>query len=138
MVFDGKKLTHQACGLASSVYASLVMPFWKHLKTFGKSALAEALQVSLKNATAGHGSSWQQGGTFVLEHYQLDSVPTTTIKCTYEWREAFPGDWKSISEVLREGLEIPNAPHVCFKERLDFVIKSRKGELARHDKATQL
>ena len=33
--------------------------------------VGEALRVSLRNATAGHGSSWQQGGTFVLEERRL-------------------------------------------------------------------
>ena len=58
-VHDPKRATHRALGLRSSVYASLVMPFRRHLKTFGTRAVREALRVSLVNATAGHGSSWQ-------------------------------------------------------------------------------
>lgn len=121
ILFDPKRATHRACGLTQSVYASLVMPFRKHLRTFGKQAVAEALRVSLKNATAGHGSSWQQGGTFVLDH-----PSGAAVQCTFAWREEYPGDWRPIEEVLADGLGITQAPTVDFPERLDFVIKSRK------------
>eukprot|EP00441_Pelagodinium_beii_P000081 CAMPEP_0197695864 /NCGR_PEP_ID=MMETSP1338-20131121/115805_1 /TAXON_ID=43686 ORGANISM="Pelagodinium beii, Strain RCC1491" /NCGR_SAMPLE_ID=MMETSP1338 /ASSEMBLY_ACC=CAM_ASM_000754 /LENGTH=164 /DNA_ID=CAMNT_0043278907 /DNA_START=141 /DNA_END=632 /DNA_ORIENTATION=+ len=120
IIFDSERKTHKVCGLQSSIYASLVEPFRKHLRTFGRRALWEALYVSLKNATAGHGSSWQQGGTFLLEHETLRDV-----KCSLAWREEYPGDWKPIHEILKEGLGI-EAPPVSFPERLDYVIQARK------------
>ena len=69
-VLDPARATHRAVGLQSSVFASLVTPFQRHLRTFGAGALLEALRVSLMNAKldASHGSSWQQGGTLVLHH----------------------------------------------------------------------
>ena len=76
------------------------MPFKKHLATFGTKAVAEALRVSLVNATAGHGSSWQQGATIVLKHPGGvgvgDGAGGTSgaepVSCTYAWREDYPGD----------------------------------------------
>ena len=42
VVIDTKRATHRASGLKPSVYASLVMPFRRHLSTFGGRALVEA------------------------------------------------------------------------------------------------
>jgi len=134
IVFDPAKATHKACGLRSSVYSSLVDPFKHHLRTFGVKALKEALLVSLKNATKGHGSSWQQGGTVALQHGEsASSSPTSSSSCACSllWRESYPGDWKPIDEVLRDGLSIEGAPAVDYKERLDFVIKARGGKGSR-------
>lgn len=121
VVFDAERRTHQVCGLQTSVSASLVTPFRKHLRTFGRRALREGLVVSLKNATKGHGSSWQQGGTFLLSHTGSEEP-----KCTLAWREEYPGDWKPIQDILLEGLGVESPP-VSFPERLDFVIKARSG-----------
>eukprot|EP00930_Biecheleria_cincta_P037369 TRINITY_DN25637_c0_g1_i1.p1 TRINITY_DN25637_c0_g1~~TRINITY_DN25637_c0_g1_i1.p1 ORF type:complete len:131 (+),score=18.34 TRINITY_DN25637_c0_g1_i1:429-821(+) len=101
--------------------SSLVEPFRKHWRTFGRRALREALYVSLKNATAGHGSSWQQGGTFLLHHESLENA-----KCILAWREDYPGDWKPVKDIIAEGLGI-DTPPVSFPERLDFVINARLG-----------
>jgi len=120
MVHDGKRATHRALGLRSSVYASLVMPFRRHLKTFGMRAVREALRVSLVNATAGHGSSWQQGGTFVLHHPAPENV-----SCGWAWREEYPGDWRPVEQVLAEGLGIEGVPPISYQERLDFVVRMR-------------
>jgi len=124
VVLDGKRATHRACRLYASVYASLVLPFRKHMGTFGTRAIAEALRVSLVNATPGHGSSWQQGATIVLlhEHGVHDA------KCTFAWREDYPGDWLPINRVCETGLGIFNAPMVSYPERLDFVIACRNGK----------
>ena len=124
---DTKRQTHKACGLKSSVFASLIMPFRKHLATFGTRALAEALRVSLMNATAGHGSSWQQGATFVVKHpggVSGSKLPT----CTMAWREDFPGDWQPVHTLLDTALGIKDAPVVSYPERLDFVIACRNGK----------
>lgn len=122
IVVDTKRHTHRAAKLKASVFASLVMPFKKHLRTFGTKAIAEALRVSLLNATAGHGSSWQQGATFILKKDAAD------VRCAYAWREDFPGDWQPIHTVLDEALGIKDAPVVSFPERLDFVIACRNGK----------
>jgi len=106
MVHDPKRATHRALGLRSSVYASLVMPFRRHLKTFGTRAVREALRVSLVNATAGHGSSWQQGGTFVLHHAEAH---TGEVRCGWAWREEYPGDWRPVEQALAEASPTPNA-----------------------------
>ena len=106
MVHDAKRATHRALGLRSSVYASLVMPFRRHLKTFGTRAVREALRVSLVNATAGHGSSWQQGGTFVLHHVEAHKGE---VRCGWAWREEYPGDWRPVEQVLAEASPTPNA-----------------------------
>lgn len=124
VVIDRERLTHRACGMQSSVYASLVMPFRQHLATFGRSAVLEALRVSLMNATPGHGSSWQQGGFFVFKH---PGGACDSATCTWAWREDYPGDWKPVHKVLGEALGITDAPVVSFPERLDFVIACRSG-----------
>ena len=121
VAIDTKRATHRAARLKSSVFASLVMPFKRHLSTFGGRALAEALRVSLVNATAGHGSSWQQGATLVLKRDGED------VRCTYAWREDFPGDWQPVQTVLQDALGIQDAPVVSFPERLEYVIKCRNG-----------
>lgn len=121
IVFDPNRTTHRLCGLRSSIYSSLVEPFRKHWRTFGRRALREALYVSLKNATAGHGSSWQQGGTFLLHH-----APSEEPKCILAWREEYPGDWKPVKDIIAEGLGVDTLP-VSFPERLDFVINARLG-----------
>ena len=122
MVHDPKRATHRALGLRSSVYASLVMPFRRHLKTFGTRAVREALRVSLVNATAGHGSSWQQGGTFVLHHAEAHKGE---VRCGWAWREEYPGDWRPVEQVLAEGLGIEGVPPISYQERLAFVIRVR-------------
>jgi hypothetical protein len=124
VVIDRERLTHRACGLQSSVYASLVMPFRQHLATFGRSAVLEALRVSLMNATPGHGSSWQQGAAFVFKH---PGGACDSATCMWAWREDYPGDWKPVHKVLDEALGITGAPVVSFPERLDFVIACRSG-----------
>lgn len=98
VVLDKKRTTHRACDLGASVYASLVMPFRKHMSTFGTRAIAEALRVSLVNATSGHGSSWQQGAAIVLRHeggVQDGQLPT----CTWAWRGEQPviEPWTTLS-----------------------------------------
>ena len=123
VIIDRKRATHKAVRMRSSVYASLVTPFKKHLKTFGYKALGEALRVSLRNATAGHGHSWQQGGLMVLEHKGLNAGGNAT--CKWAWREEYPGDWLPVHEVLRDALGIDDAPQISFPERLDFVIAAR-------------
>ena len=120
---DTKRHTHRAAGLRSSVYASLVMPFKKHLATFGAKALVEALRVSLVNATRGHGSSWQQGATLVLRHPQLRTGGAA--ECAWAWREDYPGDWQPVHTILADALGIADAPVVDFPERLDYVIACR-------------
>lgn len=135
LLSDTKRRTHSAAGLRSSVFGSLVMPFRKHLATFGAAALGEALRVSLKNATAGHGSSWQQGATIVLEHAALAAAAAgdeaaAGVTCTWAHRECFPGDWRPVSEVLADGLGIATAPAVSFPERLQFVVDARNGRAA--------
>ena len=126
IVIDSKRKTHKAASLKSSVYASLVMPFRKHLKTFGVRALNEALRVSLVNATPGHGSSWQQGATLVLKHPGLSPTDSARgITCSYAWREDFPGDWQPVQTVMQDALGISDAPDVSFPERLEFVIQCR-------------
>jgi len=130
IAIDCERRTHAAAGLHSSVWASLVMPFKKHVATFGMRAVGEALRLSLVNATAGHGSSWQQGATFVLKHPKLGSVGDgghSAVECTWAWREDFPGDWQPVHTILSEALSINDAPECCFSERLEFVINRRKG-----------
>jgi len=131
MVNDSKKKTHKACGLKSSIWASLVMPFKKHLKTFGKGAVFEALRVSLMNATRGHGSSFQQGGTFVLSRKKEGN--TTKVECTLAWREQYPGDWMQIRDILKEGVGVEEGEQgleeIVWSEVLEFVVKARKGEV---------
>lgn len=139
LVIDTKRRTHSAAKLKSSVFGSLVMPFRKHLATFGVSALGEALRVSLTNATAGHGSSFQQGATFVLSHAGLGDGgggdDDAEVSCTWAHRECYPGDWRPIEDVLREGLAIAAAPPVSFKERLQFVVDCRAAPPAGKRKA---
>ena len=122
MVYDRKKKTHAACGMKSSVYASLIQPFVHHLSTFGSSSIMEALRVSLKNATSGHGSSFQQGGTFCFakegEGYQN----------TLAWREDYPGDWMQPSEILKQGCGIEGVEGVEWPDVLQYVIDSRNGD----------
>ena len=125
IVIDSKRRTHRAARLKASVYASLVMPFKRHLKTFGIRALNEALRVSLVNATPGHGSSWQQGATLVLKHPSLEPSSSSGITCSYAWREDYPGDWQPVKTVMQDALGISDAPDVSFPERLEFVIKCR-------------
>ncbi len=139
LVSDPERRTHAACGLRSSIYASLVMPFKEHLSTFGPRALVEALRVSLRNATSGAGSSWQQGAAIVLEHPALGSAAggaarrrkagkaAGEVRCTWAHRENFPGDWLPVEDVMAAGLGIRDAPAVSFPERLDFVIAARDG-----------
>jgi len=124
VVVDTKRLTHRATMLKASIFASLVMPFKKHLSTFGGRALAEALRVSLLNATAGHGSSWQQGATIVLRRAtECDHG----VRCVWAWREDFPGDWLPVQTVLQDALGIADAPQVSYPERLEYVIACRNG-----------
>ena len=133
IVIDSKRRTHRAARLKASVYASLVMPFKRHLKTFGIRALKEALRVSLVNATPGHGSSWQQGATLVLKHPSLEPASSSSsssssssgITCSYAWREDYPGDWQPVKTVMQDALGILDAPDVSFPERLEFVIQCR-------------
>lgn len=127
VVMDRKRKSHKACGLKSSVYASLVQPFKKHLATFGSAALCEALRVSLVNATPGHGSSWQQGALIILQHPGLGTSASSVsgVSCAYAWREDYPGDWQPVRAVLQEAFGISDPPHIDFPERLDFVIACR-------------
>ena len=127
VVMDRKRKSHKACGLKSSVYASLVQPFKKHLVTFGSAALCEALRVSLVNATPGHGSSWQQGALIILQHPGLGTSASSVsgVSCAYAWREDYPGDWQPVRTVLQEAFGISDPPHIDFPERLDFVIACR-------------
>ena len=135
VAIDTKRVTHRAAKLKASVYASLVMPFRKHLATFGGRAVIEALRVSLLNATPGHGSSWQQGATFVLRRDAGSggggggatggAAPDAPVRCVWAWREDYPGDWQPVHRVLAEGVGIPGAPEVSFPERLEFVIACR-------------
>ena len=122
MVFDPAKTTHDAAGLVESVFHSIVAPIVHGVGTFGWRAIWEALYVSLRNATAGHGSSWRMGGTLVLDHPKGAGGAVT---CTSAWRERWPGDWKPIKAVLEEDLGIADAPEVDFRERLAFVIAAR-------------
>ncbi|GMH46408.1 hypothetical protein TrRE_jg2402 [Triparma retinervis] len=131
MVNDSKRKSHKACALKSSVWASLVMPFKKHLKTFGKGAIFEALRVSLMNATRGHGSSFQQGGTFVFKKGK--GAAEGDVECTLAWREQYPGDWMQIRDILKEGCGVPEGEEgleeeISWSEVLEFVVKARKGE----------
>ena len=130
MVNDSKRKTHKACALKSSVWASLVMPFKKHLKTFGKGAVLEALRVSLMNATRGHGSSFQQGGTFV---FKKGKGGEPGVECTLAWREQYPGDWMQIRDILKKGCGVEEGEEgleeeISWSEILEFVVKARKGE----------
>ena len=122
MVFDPAKTTHDAAGLVESVFHSIVAPIVHGVGTFGWRAIWEALYVSLRNATAGHGSSWRMGGTLVLDH---PKGAAGAVACTSAWRERWPGDWKPIKAVLEEDLGIADAPEVDFRERLAFVIAAR-------------
>jgi hypothetical protein len=122
MVTDQTRNTHTACGLKSSVYASLVKPFLNHLKTFGKGAIFEALRVSLKNATSGHGSSFQQGGTFVLKHNE-----DGTFSSVLSWREQYPGDWMQPRDILAE-CGVTGATETSWPEVLEFVVNARNGK----------
>lgn len=127
IVTDTSKATHKACSLKSSIWASLVMPFKKHLKTFGKGAIFEGLRVSLMNATRGHGSSFQQGGTFVFKKGGNE------VDCTLAWREQYPGDWMQIRDVLMQGCDFSEGEEslevISWSEVLEFVVKARKGEV---------
>ena len=115
LVLDPQKNTHAVLGLKSSVSSSLLTPFFKHIPTFGVGAVLEAshhnitlvvtpshicqaLRVSLLNADlkGGHGSSWQQGGTFALRHNYAGG----DVTCEYEWREDYPGHWPGVVTVL--------------------------------------
>ena len=122
MVFDPAKTTHDAAGLVESIFHSIVAPIVHGVGTFGWRAIWEALYVSLRNATAGHGSSWRMGGTLVLDH---PKGAAGAVACTSAWRERWPGDWKPIKAVLEEDLGIADAPEVDFRERLAFVIAAR-------------
>ena len=122
MVFDPAKTTHDAAGLVESVFHSIVAPIVHGVGTFGWRAIWEALYVSLRNATAGHGSSWRMGGTLVLDH---PKGAAGAVTCTSAWRERWPGDWKPIKAVLEEDLGIAGAPEVDFRARLAFVIAAR-------------
>ena len=122
MVFDPAKTTHDAAGLVESVFHSIVAPIVHGVGTFGWRAIWEALYVSLRNATAGHGSSWRMGGTLVLDH---PKGAAGAVTCTSAWRERWPGDWKPIKAVLEEDLGIADAPDVDFRQRLAFVIAAR-------------
>lgn len=145
IVIDETKLTHKAVGLKSSVWASLVLPFRYHLKTFGMKALWEALRVSLQNAKhKGAGSSWKQVGTFCFQNNNnnnntsADENTTTTVvvkpEPTLAWREDYPGDWMPIRDILEQGFgihfddddDIRVLDGVRWPEVLEFVIQCRK------------
>lgn len=124
-VSDERKQSHKAVGLKSSVWASLILPFRYHLKTFGYKAIWEALRVSLKNAKKGHGSSFQQGGTFAFLH------ENGQLKPTLAWREDYPGDWMALRDILQQGASIREEDDEILKNMdwcdvLDFVIQCRK------------
>lgn len=127
LVQDGDRATHKAVGLHSSITASLISPFVKLMGTFGPAAMCEALRVSLSNATCSgaHGSSWQQGGTFIFSHPGLSQDPSVPIICQKAWREQYPGDWEPISPILWEEFGI-DADCVNFPERLQFVLSARQ------------
>jgi hypothetical protein len=139
IVLDRERLSHRILGLGSSVTSSLVTPFFKHIPTFGISAVWEALRVSLANIgpNGSHGSSWQQGGTFLIEHpggYIGDPRARPSggrSWLAYEWREAYPGDWRPAEEVLERAGCKTMQNTVSFKERLAFVIEKRNAHLAR-------
>lgn len=122
MVYDSKKKSHAACGMKSSVYASLIQPFVHHLSTFGSSSIMEALRVSLKNATSGHGSSFQQGGTFCFVR------EGEAYRNTLAWREDYPGDWLQPSEILSSGCGIEGVEGVEWPKVLQYVIDSRNAD----------
>ena len=82
----------------------------------------EALRVSLKNATSGHGSSFQQGGTFCF------TCEGEGYRNTLAWREDYPGDWMQPSEILEQGCGISGIRSVEWPEVLQFVIEARNGE----------
>jgi len=145
IVIDETKLTHKAVGLKSSVWASLVLPFRYHLKTFGMKALWEALRVSLQNAKhKGAGSSWKQVGTFCFQNNNnttsaVENTSTTTTvvvkpEPTLAWREDYPGDWMPIRDILEQGFgihfdddeDIQVLDGVRWPEVLEFVIQCRK------------
>lgn len=123
LVLDPEKRTHAALGsMGSSVWQSLVTPFLKHTSTFGVAAIWEGLRVSLANIgpNGSHGSSWQQGGTFVFSHDSQGG----DVRCDYAWMERYPGDWRPLQEVLKD-IGIAGAPPVDLRERLRFVIEQR-------------
>ena len=113
MVFDPAKTTHDAAGLVESIFHSIVAPIVHGVGTFGWRAIWEALYVSLRNATAGHGSSWRMGGTLVLDH---PKGAAGAVTCTSAWRERWPGDWKPIKAVLEEDLGIADAPETSDQQ----------------------
>ena len=141
MVLDPEKRTHAALGaLSASVYESLVTPFRKHLKTFGYRALWEGLRVSLANIgpNGSHGSSWQQGGLFVLSYGDAGAgagtakgggnnkaVSRGALQCDYAWAESYPGDWQPVHRVLADNGIDCGGEEVDIKERMAFVLDQR-------------
>ena len=128
-VIDETKQTHKAAGLKSSVWASLVLPFRYHLKTFGIKAVWEALRVSLKNAKKGSGSSWKQVGTFCFENAVDETTGKLSPKPTLAWREDYPGDWMPIRDILQQGANIHDEDkklNMSWPDILDYVIQCRK------------
>lgn len=124
VVLDTIRRTHTCVGLRSSVCASLVTPFQKHCCNYNTCLFSQALYVSLKEATPGHGSSWQQGGFLVLEHDDLADGGAVTAGLG--WSEEYPGDWMPVDAILRDGLGINDAPKVSLPERLYYVIQCRR------------
>ena len=112
------------------MWQSLVVPFYRHVPTFGIGAVAEALRVSVANIGphGSHGSSWQQGGCYLLAH----DTDGGTLRCVHGWSEAFPGDWQQPGEMLAEaGVTDAAGPELDYRQRLAFVIKQRKAHTAR-------
>eukprot|EP01051_Picozoa_sp_SAG22_P000315 SAG22_NODE_7_length_40155_cov_25.241356_28_plen_251_part_00 len=117
---------YQAFGLRKSVWASLVPSITNGIATHGVSAAAEGIRLGWKNA-AFAGDSWQQGGTFVLDHQtggggggggsggdgDGGGGPDGTARaggCLFAHHERYPGDWLPVEEVFSAGgIALPKA-----------------------------
>ena len=132
LFLDASRESHRAFKLRSGIFRSIVPPIVFGVPRYGCGGAFEGIALAYRNWNLA-GSSWQQGGTFVLRKHASEGEGMYDV--VYGRPESHPADFAPLADVLAAAgvpaEEIPDATRLPPGECLSRYL-AKRGEVERN------